>query len=75
MRVLLALLCQLTISMRSLMHYKLIEHKGAGGVSQWRKLVIAACPMTSAAVNRRDDKLLAFSEPSEKNEHLKNKYA
>lgn len=39
LRVLLALLCQLTISMRPLMHYKLIAHRGAEGVSHWRRLV------------------------------------
>lgn len=41
---LLAVLCQLTISMRSLMHYKLIEHRGAEDVSHWRGLVIAVFP-------------------------------
>lgn len=44
LRALLALLCQLTISMRSLMHYELIEHKGAEGVSHWRRLVVYAYP-------------------------------
>lgn len=44
LRVLLALLCQLTISMRLLMHYKLIEHKGAGGVSHRRGLALVVYP-------------------------------